>query len=440
MSNIAINPTSLDVRETMLPIDGLSAQAQGIIDAIVGTFQCSRDMVVAGMFAVVGTAIGKRLVIEDGKYQNYPCLWVCSVAPSGSNKSTPMRFLLQPLKDRDAYNYGIYREELKLYKAAGDTKAEKPVFRQFLISDSTPEARNQVLSVNRDGVLLYRDELKGMIDDFGRYNRSGELSQLLSIFDADNIIVNRKSDDTLLIEKPFMSILGSIQPSVLQETFSNELMIGNGFVQRWLFVYPDSMPPAMYSDCIMPSSITNDWRSFVYNLLMYDFDIEGGKLYLRGEAKKVYIEYYNRLQLIKVDADDYMAAVYSKLQIYVIRWAGIAHILGNNPSSVDISPGEMEYSCRCMDYFERCAEKVYQILRAGKNRPEAKPMGKEQMIANVYHLTNPVSQSAVAEALGVTQQYISKCLKKYPKLSGCRLYDSEHIENEEDMAKIDTTL
>ena len=432
MSNIAINPTSLDVKETMLPIDGLSTQAQGIIDAIVGTFQCSRDMVVAGMFTVVGTAVGKRLVIDDGKYQNYPCLWVCNIAPSGSNKSTPMRFLLQPLKDRDAYNYGIYREELKLYKAAGDTKAEKPVFNQFLVSDSTPEARNQVLSVNRNGVLLYRDELKGMIDDFGRYNRSGELSQLLSIFDSDNIIVNRKSDDTLLIEKPFMSILGSIQPSVLNETFGNELMMGNGFVQRWLFCFPDSVPPAMYSDEVIPSSVANDWRSFIYNLLMFDFSAEGGKLYLRSEAKKVYIEYYNKLQLKKVDTDDYMAAVYSKLQIYVIRWAGIAHILGRNPYSVYISPEEMEYSCRCMDYFIGCAEKVYHILCNGKNRPEARPMGKEQMIANVYHLTNPVSQSAVAEALGVSKQFISKCIKKYPKLTVCRLTDTESPEKEVD--------
>ena len=432
MTNISISPTDLDVREAMLPIDGLSTQAQGIINAVAGTFQCSSDMVVAGMFTVVGTAVGKRLVIDDGKYQNYPCLWICNIAPSGSNKSTPMRFLLQPLKDRDAYNYGIYREELKLYKAAGDNKADKPVFNQFLVSDSTPEARNQVLSVNPNGVLLYRDELKGMIDDFGRYNRSGELSQLLSIFDSDNIIVNRKSDDTLLIEKPFMSILGSIQPSVLQETFGNELMMGNGFVQRWLFCFPDSVPPAMYGDEIMPSSITNDWRSFIYNLLMYDFNVEGGKLYLRGEAKDVYIRYYNKLQLMKVEADDYMSAVYSKLQIYVIRWAGITHILGNNPSSIDISPGEMEYSCRCMDYFMGCAEKVYQILRSGKNRPEAKPMGKEQMIANVYHLTNPVSQSAVAEALSVSKQFISKCIKKYPKLTGCRLTDTESPEKEVD--------
>lgn len=439
MSNIAINPTSLDIRETMLPIDGLSAQAQGIIDAIVGTFQCSRDMVVAGMFTVVGTAIGKRLVVDDGKYQNYPCLWVCNIAPSGSNKSTPMRFLLQPLKDRDAYNYGIYREEIKLYKAAGDTKAEKPVFNQFLVSDSTPEARNQVLSVNRDGVLLYRDELKGMIDDFGRYNRSGELSQLLSIFDSDNIIVNRKSDDTLLIEKPFMSILGSIQPSVLQETFGNELMMGNGFVQRWLFCFPDSVPPAMYSDCIMPSSITNDWRSFIYNLLMYDFDIEGGKLYLRGEAKKVYIEYYNKLQLMKVEADDYMAAVYSKLQIYVIRWAGIAHILGNNPSSVDIIPEEMEYSCRCMDYFIGCAEKVYHILCNGKNRPEARPMGNEEMVARLYFANNPPSIQAFADGIGVSRQFVSKCLKKYERLRGCGCGNMQSIDNVNSTEKLPAT-
>lgn len=439
MTNISINPTDLDVREAMLPIDGLSTQAQGIINAIVGTFQCSRDMAVAGMFTVVGTAVGKRLIIDDGKYLNYPCLWICNIAPSGSNKSTPMRFLLQPLKDRDAYNYGIYREGLKQYKEAGDNKAEKPVFNQFLVSDSTPEARNQVLSINPNGVMLYRDELKGMIDDFGRYNRSGELSQLLSIFDSDNIIVNRKSDDTLLIEKPFMSILGSIQPSVLQETFGNELMMGNGFVQRWLFCFPDSVPPAMYSDELIPPSVVNGWRDFIYDLLTYDFNVNGGRLYLRGDAKKVYIEYYNRLQLLKSEADDYMSAVYSKLQIYAIRWAGIAHALGNNPDSVDISPEEMEYSCRCMDYFMECAWKVYQILRAGKNRPEARPLTKEQLIAMCYNSCNPQSKQAFADSIGVSRPFVSRAVSKYPKLR-CYGYGSMlDNDNEEDTSETSVT-
>lgn len=426
----------IDDAGAILPVDGLSPNATEMLRKVASSLQCPVDIALSAMFATVGVAMGKRVIIDDGKYRNYPCLWVCVVAPSGSNKSTPIRFFLQPLKDRDSYNYGVYREELRAYRQAGDDKGDKPVFKQYVISDSTPEARNQVLSVNPNGILLYRDELKGMIDDFCRYAKSGELSQMLSMFDSDTIVVNRKSDEPLLIKDPFMSIIGSIQPSVLVDTFGNDNMMNNGFNQRWLFCYPESGMPEMYNDVSIPQSVISDWKDFIYNLIMYDFSVMGGKIYIRGEAKRVYIDYYNSLQIKKASADDYLSSVYSKLQIHVIRWAGVAHILGNSPTSIDITPEEMEYSVRCMDYFERCALKVYRMLLEGRgNRHEVKSMGKEEMIANVYHCTSPVSQRAVADALGITKQYVSKCLKKYPKLTGCRLTDSEISETESDTDK-----
>lgn len=426
----------IDDAGAILPVDGLSPNATEMLRKVASSLQCPVDIALSAMFATVGVAMGKRVIIDDGKYRNYPCLWVCVVAPSGSNKSTPIRFFLQPLKDRDSYNYGVYREELRAYRQAGDDKGDKPVFKQYVISDSTPEARNQVLSVNPNGILLYRDELKGMIDDFCRYAKSGELSQMLSMFDSDTIVVNRKSDEPLLIKDPFMSIIGSIQPSVLVDTFGNDNMMNNGFNQRWLFCYPESGMPEMYNDVSIPQSVIRDWKDFIYNLIMYDFSVMGGKIYIRGEAKRVYIDYYNSLQIKKAGADDYLSSVYSKLQIHVIRWAGVAHILGNSPTSIDITPEEMEYSVRCMDYFERCALKVYRMLLEGRgNRHEVKSMGKEEMIANVYHCTSPVSQRAVADALGITKQYVSKCLKKYPKLTGCRLTDSEISDTESDTDK-----
>ena len=426
----------IDDAGAILPVDGLSPNATEMLRKVASSLQCPVDIALSAMFATVGVAMGKRVIIDDGKYRNYPCLWVCVVAPSGSNKSTPIRFFLQPLKDRDSYNYGVYREELRAYRQAGDDKGDKPVFKQYVISDSTPEARNQVLSVNPNGILLYRDELKGMIDDFCRYAKSGELSQMLSMFDSDTIVVNRKSDEPLLIEDPLMSIIGSIQPSVLVDTFGNDNMMNNGFNQRWLFCYPESGMPEMYNDVSIPQSVISDWKDFIYNLIMYDFSVMGGKIYIRGEAKRVYIDYYNSLQIKKASADDYLSSVYSKLQIHVIRWAGVAHILGNSPTSIDITPEEMEYSVRCMDYFERCALKVYRMLLEGRgNRHEVKSMGKEEMIANVYHCTSPVSQRAVADALGITKQYVSKCLKKYPKLTGCRLTDSEISDTESDTDK-----
>ena len=425
-----------------LPIDGLSPEAQAIIQGYADGYQCNRDFITASIFTAVSTAVGKRICSDDGRYKNYFPFYICLVAPSGSNKTTPMREVLRPLTNRNTANYEAFREAMKKYDAevkAGNENADKPVYRQLIISDSTPESRIKALSENPN-VLLVSDEIATMLYNMNRYNKSGEVPQLISIWSVDDIIINRKSETALLIKEPCLSIIGGTQPDVLADTFGSDYFMSSGFNQRWLFVYPDDIPPAMYSESKVSKEISDAWNEYINGLLDFDFASNGlGTLYITDKAKKLYIDYYNKLQLKKSGACGYMASVYAKLQIMVERWAGIAHLLGNEPDMSRILPEEMEYSVRCMDYFERCAEKVYMKLTEGKRQPEAKAMGKEEMIANVYRLTNPVSQSAVADALGVTQQYISKCLKKYPKLSSCRLYNSEYIENEEDIAKIDTT-
>ena len=441
MSKLSINPKGLLDSSLSLPMDALSTLVQDYIRSVVSVYQCSQDMVIAGAFAVAGAAVGTRLLIDDGKHKNYPCLWVCNVAPSGSNKSTPQRLLLQPLRDVDAKAYDHFREDLKSWKAKGDEKVDKPIFRQHVISDSTPEARTQILMINKQGVILCMDEIRTFLDNLCRYTKSGELSQFLSIYDHDNLTVNRKGDDPVVIKDPFIAMLGGIQPSILSDTFGNDLMMSNGFNSRWLFVYPEETPPAMYSEEIMPVSVENSWISGIKNLLIYDFSIDGGKMYLRGEAKKRYIKFFNDLNPLIEEADEYMKSVYAKMRIHAIRWAGIAHILGNNPRLMDITPEEMDYSCRCMDYFMRCAEKVYMKLLEGRKRqPESKPMGNEEMIANVYHMTNPVSQSSFANALGVSKQFISKCLKKYPKFTSRRFTNIEEVDKEEDTIEDVSTI
>lgn len=442
MTNLSINPRGLENSAPSLSMDALSEQVQEYIQAVVSVYQCPQDMVIASAFAVAGAAVGTRLTIDDGKYRNYPCLWVCIVAPSGTNKSTPMRLLLQPLKDVDARAYEEFRKDLKLWKAAGDDKADKPIFRQHIVSDCTPEARTQILMFSPHGVILSMDELRTFIDNLCRYNKSGELTQLLSINDHDTLTVNRKGDDPVLINSPYMAMLGSIQPSILADTFGNTLMMGSGFNQRWLYVYPNATPPPMYSEETLPEAIANSWGIGIKNLLIHDFLVDGGKMYLRGEAKHVYEDFYNKLQSLKAETDEYMSSVYSKIQIYAIRWAGITHILGksslleNGRFTPDITPEEMKYSCRCMEYFIWCAEKVYAKLLEGRKKPETREMGNEEMIARVYFANKPKSQRAFADALGVSQPYIAKCLKKYAWLSGYRLSESKSIDNKDDNAQM----
>jgi len=424
-----------------LPIDGLSPGAQAIIQGYADGYQCNRDFITASLFTVVSAAVGKRVCSDDGRYRNYFPLFVCLVAPSGSNKTTPMREMLRPLSNRNASNYKIFQEEMKKYNAetnAGKENVEKPKFRQLIISDSTPESRIKALSENPN-VLLVSDEIATMLYNMNRYNKSGEVPQLISIWSVDDIIINRKSETALLIEEPCLSIIGGTQPDVLADTFGSDYFMSSGFNQRWLFVYPDDIPPAMYSESKVSKEISDDWEVFINSLL--DFDFEGnnyGTLYIRDEAKKAYIDYYNKLQLKKSSACGYMASVYAKLQIMVERWAGITHLFWNS-DTVQIQPEEMDYSIRCMDYFERCAEKVYMKLTEGKRQPEAKAMGNEEMTARLFFANNPPSIQAFADGVGVSRQFVSKCLKKYERLRGCGCDNTQHPNNVIDIDKTSAT-
>ena len=242
----------------VLPIDGLSEETQAIIEGYAKGYQCNRDIITAAVFMAASTAIGKRACTDDGRYKNYFPFFICVVAPSGSNKSTPMREVLRPLSERNAANYEAFREEMKQYEMevkAGNENAEKPRFRQLIISDSTPESRTKALMENPN-VLLVSDEIATMLYNLNRYNRSGEVPQLLSVWSMDDVIINRKSEMPQLIREPFLSIIGGTQPDVLADTFGSDYFMSSGFNQRWLFVYPDDEPPAMYSESYVSTEIS----------------------------------------------------------------------------------------------------------------------------------------------------------------------------------------
>ena len=126
-----------------LPIDGLSKDVQAIIQGYTDGYQCNRDFITASIFSAVATAVGKKVSITDERYKNHLTFFTCLVAPSGSNKSTPMKAILKPLYNRDAQNYEIYQDEIKKYNAeikAGNENADRPLFRQLILNDSTPKA------------------------------------------------------------------------------------------------------------------------------------------------------------------------------------------------------------------------------------------------------------------------------------------------------------
>ena len=181
---INITSHSLEAPPHEIPIWGLRLEVQGIINHYAEVFECSRDFITAAVYAIVSTICGKHIELFDGKYNNNPNHWICVVAPSGSNKSAPIKALLEPIFKEEKLRIKKFKEEYREYKKNG---GEEPVRDRLIVSDVTPEGLYQVLADKdntKAGLLLYRDDIKGFLDDMNRYNSSGEISNYLSIYDG----------------------------------------------------------------------------------------------------------------------------------------------------------------------------------------------------------------------------------------------------------------
>ena len=68
----------------------------------------------------------------------------------------------------------------------------------------------------------------------------------------------------------------------------------------------------------------------------------------------------------------------------------------------------MKYSIECMDYFRLCGEKAFCLIEGGDQTKEPTHGEVFKLLRKWY---GDFNQSQMAEALGITQQVISKFLK-----------------------------
>lgn len=319
---INITSHSLEAPPHEIPIWALRLEVQGIINRYAEVFECSRDFITAAVYAIVSTICGKHIELFDGKYNNNPNHWICVVAPSGSNKSAPIKALLEPIFKEEKLRIKKFKEEYREYKKKG---GEEPVRDRLIVSDVTPEGLYQVLADKdntKAGLLLYRDEIKGFLDDMNRYNSSGEISNYLSIYDGTPFPVDRKTQEPQWISNPFLCILGGIQPRAIANAFKPS-WADEGFVQRWLYVYPQVLPEKEYKDNVLDEMYKTAWYEMTDKLSA----IGDMKLLLSTEAKVLLTEFNKETAKKERDADPWVASILSKIRIQIEKWCAITHIL-----------------------------------------------------------------------------------------------------------------
>lgn len=429
-----------------LPIDGLPASIQEYINAVCEIYHCPREFVTASVLATAATAVGKRIKINEGKYKNNLVLWFVLVARSGSNKSYPMKLVSSPLRKIDAELFEIYKLLHNVWKTtpAKERDENEPRCPAIVLDDCTDERRNEILflndSANQPDASLYvgdptmrgaigiYPELKGMFDSKNQYQNGGTapISRMLRLFDCECIKVDRRNSATMLIRNPFLNIIGDLQTGMLRATFGNELFMTNGLNQRFLFCVVEDIDYPNRSHKKLPPQISAHWDRTIRMLYENVYHTESGghitlfratdgEVNLTEGADRLYEAYYNQLQERKRNAaNDYEASIYSKLQIQVLRFAGVVHALelveekGERRDYNYLHEDTMEYAIRCMAYFEAMAKIVYLKITETPMVKRSKDMTQGELLHEFMQRFRDISLNKLAELLGVSRQYLSK--------------------------------
>lgn len=411
-----------------LPTDYLMPKVAELVYKASYVMDCSPDIVLSTMFAVVSGAVGTKIKVFDGKYTNMLNINVCHVAPPGSNKTQPVGLFVKPLEQISMRIDAAYKEELKRYRKDKENQ-DKPNPQILYVSNPTPESINKMMAYNPHGLFARRDELAGFIDDLGgRYsNGNGGIPDFLSIFTNEYISIIRVGEEPLIIQKPYLTVVGGIQPARLTKVLGTEQLIYSGFNYRWLFVVPEIKISVERNMLGIPQSDLNYWEMLIEKF----HNIRPMTLTFDDEAQLKLNDYFREIRLKKIEGDDcYMDEVRDKLFIYLEKWAALATLLhGDNVEYFEGLPKEqmgntfescmpcmpvitaqaVEYSIECMHVFEGWAKKVRDMLPANGNNRSMTIGDAIRTINSVHPITN---KTKFAECLGISRQMLHRYLPK----------------------------
>ncbi len=403
----------------LLPITGFPFHMQALINECARVFGTPRDFWVASFLQATAIATGSTYELKD-KFTNGAVFWIGIVAPTGSGKSEPISIALGPIYQADSAAEKIYNDKMIEYEAImnlspkerkeqGIDTPEHPKKIQYIAVDSTPESLVEAHQDNPRGIAIVRDELVGWIADFNRYARSGEVQNMLSSWSEKFFKIIRKGKSGS-IEKPFIPVLGGIQPAKLYMLAKDDRAL-DGFIQRFIFAYPDQCAKPGYHE----ESLGKDYMDFYQKYIETLLNLSGKRvpIYLSPEAKQVYIDFYNyNTNLYNNEANEYIKGVYQKLDIIVLRLALILHISNHVDDGLfenSIQPETMQDAIEMTEYFRITAKKVNQFI--GNPTSETVKLD-DRGVAQYLLKIGKITKSALATALGTSRSQLDRLIKK----------------------------
>lgn len=254
------------------PIDALPKIIRDYVVAVAETTQTPVDMAATASLAIMSLCMqGRYKVIGKADWNEPVNLYTLIIAEPSERKSAIIGLMLRPINEYELkYNQdnGYRFEASRIHKSALEIK-KKTIENQFAkgkatendvtevskqldsfkevkpkklyVDDITTEKLTSVLA-DSDGRTAVISTEGGIFDVLaGMYNKSVNIDVFLKSYSGDSIRVDRIGRSGSFIKHPTLTILLSVQPSVLSQLISNTTFEGKGLTTRFLYALPESL-------------------------------------------------------------------------------------------------------------------------------------------------------------------------------------------------------
>jgi len=393
--------------ETTFPLQAFPDELQQIVSSLKEKQSFPPDFSACSMLFAASVAAGNGYQIQT-PFPQTPLVYLALVAEPGKLKSHPLAFAKAPLEKWDAEAFKEYEKAKREYESE-QSEAEKPSFKQNLVKDTTPEALVSVHQANPGGIGLVRDELSAWFEQFDRYHKNADAQFWLSNWSLEAISINRKTTEPLFVERPFISVAGTIQTALLEKLASHD-RDNIGFLDRILFSYPTEIPPAKWSVESDISAEGNQWEGIVKRISEASsarFANGETNVPFQGEALQSVIDWQHtnaeKIEEANREGNYSRSQMLSKLEVYALRLSLLLAIL-DKPEAPEITPGNVSRAITLITYFENCGKQVREAA-AGLKLPE-----KRDVILYLYH--QGLKPSDIANTLSTSRQSVNYYLNQ----------------------------
>ncbi|MEM7210306.1 MAG: YfjI family protein, partial [Pseudomonadota bacterium] len=359
------------------------------------------------LLACLAAAIGPTHRIElKPSWHEYAVIWSLIVGKSGTQKSPALDAAVRFLQEIDKAkarqfraaiadyieNHKQWTKDHKAWKAGGGAGAEpeepqRPKRPRHICSDTTIEAAAQLLDENPRGLLLFRDEMSGWIGSFGRYSGAGsaDASGWLELFGCRPLTIDRKTGDrpTIWVERPFLCVTGSIQPSTLKRSLREE-HLENGLAARLLIAFPPVRERKWSSHSASQEAIDaarNVFRRLVALGPAADApaSMEPRDLVLSRRARELWVSFFDAHARQSAALGEAEAAAWSKLEAYTARLAlviNLVRFVSDEPGVTQhsIDGDSMRMAVQLAKWYGEEAIRVYAMLHESKAESERRDL------------------------------------------------------------------